>query len=320
YYSAPLRTNGPANWNHTSHISEFRVSGSDPNRADPASERILLRVDQPQSNHNGGTVAFGSDGYLYISLGDGGAANDTGLGHPPRGNGQDRTTILGSLLRIDVVDNGNPYAIPADNPFVGQEGADEIYAYGFRNPYRFSWDRQSGALYVADAGQNLYEEVSRVSRGGNYGWNIREGTHCFSPSSPDNPPASCPDTGPWGESLIPPVIEYAHPNQSGGIGLVVVGGHVYRGDAIPGLVGNYVFGDWSRSFDEPLGQLLAATPLPEGAGTWPVRPLSTAGIASLGHFVLGFGEDGDGELYVLVSQATGPGGNTGKVYKLVAAP
>jgi hypothetical protein len=277
-----------------------------------------LRVDQPQANHNGGTVAFGPDGYLYISLGDGGAANDRGLGHPPRGNGQDRTTILGSLLRLDV-NAGNPYAIPSDNPFVGQEGADEIYAYGFRNPYRFSFDRQSGALYVADAGQNLYEEVSRVSRGGNYGWNLREGAHCFSATSPNNPPATCTASGPWGEPLIGPVIEYAHPGQPGGLGLVVVGGYVYRGDAIPALSGNYIFGDWSRSFSRADGQLLAAPPQPESTGAWPVRQLSITGMESLNHFVLGFGEDGDGELYLLVSQATGPGGSTGKVFKLVPA-
>jgi hypothetical protein len=153
HYSAPLRPGGPEGWNHTAVISEFMVTGMNGNMADAASERIILQVDQPQANHNGGYIMFGSDGYLYIPFGDGGGSNDTGTGHPAIGNGQDITTLLGSILRIDV-DQGDPYGIPSDNPFVGQEGRDEIFAYGFRNPYRSSFDAMgSNELFAADVGQ-----------------------------------------------------------------------------------------------------------------------------------------------------------------------
>ncbi|HEX6909486.1 MAG TPA: PQQ-dependent sugar dehydrogenase, partial [Longimicrobium sp.] len=237
YYSAPLRAGAPAGYDHTARISEFRVS-ADADRADAGSERILLQVDKPQFNHNGGTLAFApDDGYLYISLGDGGGANDNQAGHVADwfaenggGNGQDLTqNLLGSILRIDV-DGGTPYGVPRSNPFVGGPGLDEVYAYGFRNPYRFSFD-MGGAndLLVGDAGQGLWEEVSRVERGGNYGWNVKEGTHCFDAENNRVSPASCPSVDPTtGIRLADPVIEYAHLS-NGGLGLVVVGGHVYRG-------------------------------------------------------------------------------------------
>jgi glucose/arabinose dehydrogenase len=321
YYSAPLGAGALPGWNHTSHLSEFRVSGTDPNRADPASERVVMRVDQPQANHNGGTVAFGPDGYLYISLGDGGGAGDTGLGHARGGNAQDTTSGLGSILRIDV-DGDQPYTVPPDNPFVGREGADEIFAYGLRNPYRFSWDRGGTRMMLAaDAGKALFEEVNVITAGGNYGWPIREGTHCFDASNPRNPPAQCPDTGYLGEPLMDPVIEYLHLNEPGGLGLVTVGGYVYRGATLPGYHGLYIFGDWSRSFNDPRGRLFASTPQPEDAGLWPVReiPLATP-TGELGLYLLGFGEDSQGELYVLGSQSQGPTGETGRVYRLVAAP
>jgi glucose/arabinose dehydrogenase len=169
------------------------VSDAGANQADPASERIVLEVDQPQSNHNAGQIAFGPDGYLYIPLGDGGAANDVAVGHSPQGNGQDTSNILGSILRIDV-DNGDPYGIPADNPFVGDDNIpDEIFAYGFRNPYRIAFDRGGDqSLFVSDAGQDQWEEVDIVTIGGNYGWNIKEGTHCFDPNNPGISPAECP--------------------------------------------------------------------------------------------------------------------------------
>lgn len=168
YYSAPLRAGAPDDFDHTSHVSEFTVS-ADPEVADPASERVILQVDEPQANHNAGTVAFGPDGYLYVSLGDGGGGNDIGTGHVPDwyegnagGNGQDvEQNLLGSILRIDV-DTGDPYGIPSDNPFVGETGLDEIWAYGFRNPYRFSFDALTGTMLVGDAGQELWEEVSLV--------------------------------------------------------------------------------------------------------------------------------------------------------------
>lgn len=317
YYSAPLRPGGPDGFNSTSHISEFTVSASDPNRAEPDSERIILQVDQPQANHNAGDLHFGPDGFLYIVLGDGGGANDNQFGHTPgRGNGQDATNLLGSLLRIDV-DGGDPYGIPADNPFVGTDGRDEIFAYGFRNPYRFTFDGDD--LYVADVGQNLFEEVNLVEPGGNYGWNVREATHCFDPDNPNEPPATCPRVGPlFGDPLLDPIVEYG--NLSGnpeGIGVAVVGGRVYHGSELPQLRGRYVFGDWSTSFTQPDGTLLVAKPRP--AGLWKLQELAVEGRPGgrIGHFVTGFGQDAAGEMYVLTSDTTGPSGETGLVYRLI---
>lgn len=328
YYSAPLRPNAPAGYDHTNRLSEFRVS-ADRNRADAASERILLEMDQPQFNHNGGTIAFGPDGYLYLSIGDGGGANDVGLGHVedwyeqnPGGNGQDlEQNLLGSILRIDV-NGGSPYRAPSDNPFVGRPGQDEVYAYGFRNPYRFSFDMGgTRALIVADAGQNLWEEVSVVTRGGNYGWNVKEGTHCFDARNARQIPAQCPSTGPGGVPLIDPVIEFAHTGNpaGGGLGVVVVGGYIYRGSAIRGLRGHYIFGSWSRSFRQPDGSVFVATP--QAAGQWPMRELSlgTDQGGRLNRYVLGFGQDAAGEVYVLTSDMTGPSGTTGRVFRLVPA-
>jgi glucose/arabinose dehydrogenase len=273
YYSAPLQPGGPEGWDHTSHISEFQVSPADPDQADPDSERILLQVDQPQFNHNAGDLAFGPDGFLYIALGDGGGANDVGVGHTEElGNGQDPTNLLGSILRIDV-DGEEPYQIPDDNPFIGTIARDETFAYGFRNPYRFTFDPAGEhGLLAADAGQALWEEVSIVEAGGNYGWNIKEGTHCFDPQNMGQPPAACPDTGPRGEPLIDPVIEYPNTGPREGvdfvaihghdehIGTSVIGGHVYRGNAIPELQGKFVFGDWTANRDMAAGALFVAAP------------------------------------------------------------
>lgn len=324
YYSAPLRQGGPAGWNHTSHVSAFTVSENDPGVADPASEEIILQVDQPQGNHNAGAIAFGPDGYLYIALGDGGGANDTGLGHVDDwyaanagGNAQAVSNLLGSILRIDV-DAGEPYAIPPDNPFVDRDGLDEIWAYGFRNPYRFSFDRGgTRMLIVGDVGQNRWEEVSVVERGGNYGWNVYEGTHCFDTSNPNQDAASCPtEVGPGhpdeGASLIPPVLEYAN----GSIGVVVIGGVIYRGAAIPGLEGRYIFGDWSASFGTPSGTLLVATP--QDQGPWPFEELTVAG-GSLGQYLLAFGQDNEGEVYILTSGVGGPTGTTGRLQRIAPA-
>lgn len=330
YYSAPLRNGAPADFNTTSTVSEFHVSATDPDVADPASERILLQVDKPQFNHNAGTLLFGPDGYLYISIGDGGGGNDIGLGHVDDwyaanagGNGQDVThNLLGNILRIDV-DAGDPYGIPADNPFVGRDGLDEIYAYGFRNPYRMSFDMGgTHQLFVGDAGQSRWEEISLVTKGGNYGWNVKEGSHCFDAENAAVEPPSCPDTvgsghPDAGAPLIDPIIEHANASQPGGLGVVVVGGYVYRGSALPQLQGRYVFGDWSSSFGEPDGLLFAA--MPRKKGMWHMQELQVFGAPDgrLGHYVLGFGQDLDGEVYVLTTDNTGPTGNTGKVYKLV---
>jgi glucose/arabinose dehydrogenase len=323
HYSAPLREGGPDGFDHTSVISEFRLEGGD---AGPgATERIILQVDQPQSNHNGGALAFGPDGYLYITLGDGGAANDVGAGHVDDwydvnagGNGQDRSAnLLGSILRIDV-NAGEPYAVPADNPFAGS-AQPEVWAYGFRNPFQLAFDRAGDRqLFVGDVGQNQWEEVDIVTAGGNYGWNVKEGTHCFSTATPSVGLADCPDADPDGVPLIDPIIEYASANQTGGLGLSIVGGHVYRGSALPELAGAYVFGDWSTSFSLPDGHLFVASPPAGGSGMWSIAPLAIEGRegAGVGEFVLGLGEDAAGELYVLTTEVGAPSGTTGKVYRI----
>ena len=245
-------------------IAEYQAS-IDPNVADPASERILFTVDQPFPNHKGGQLAFGPDGFLYIGLGDGGSGGD------PLGNGQNRQTLLGKILRIDVdhVDAGLQYAIPADNPFVGTGDRGEIWAYGFRNPWRFSFERGTGRLFVGDVGQDKFEEVDLVQKGLNYGWNIMEGAHCFNPSS------GCNMTG-----LILPIAEYDHSE-----GEVVIGGYVYHGTAIPALVGAYLLADFSN------GKIWELT---ESSGSWTRTLLLTTGRA-----INSFGQDAAGELYVV---------------------
>jgi glucose/arabinose dehydrogenase len=316
YYVAPLRQGGPQGWDNTVRLSEFKVAANNPNQADPNSEKVLLEIDHPEANHEGGTIAFGPDGYLYLSIGDGGAGNDVGLGHTPGiGNAQDLSKPLGKILRIDVNNPANgKYAIPADNPFA-KGPVPEIFAYGLRNPYRMSFDRGGNhALYAADAGQDLFEEVDVITKGGNYGWHIKEGTHCFDPANATNPPATCPNTGANGEPLINPIIEYSHDQ----VGIVDVGGYVYRGTALPGLVGRYVFGDWGTGYNPPDGTLLVAGPPANGQGLWQWQKLQINGSPNgkLNHFVLGFGQDLAGEMYVLTSDQAGPAGNTGRVFKI----
>ncbi|HEY0983256.1 PQQ-dependent sugar dehydrogenase, partial [Schlesneria sp.] len=199
---------------HTTVVSRFKVSKDDPNKADPDSEEQLLVVKHPYWNHKGGTICFGPDGFLYIAIGDGGAGND------PHGNGQNLQTLLGKILRIDVdhKDPGLNYAIPKDNPFIGKLAnkqpiaLPEIYAYGLRNVWRMSFDRQTGAFWAADVGQNLWEEINLITKGGNYGWNLREAKHEFAPNSTSA-----------GPGLIDPIYEYHHD-----IGKSITGGHVYR--------------------------------------------------------------------------------------------
>jgi glucose/arabinose dehydrogenase len=217
------------------------------------------------------------------------------------------------------VNGHTPYGIPPTNPFVGRlDGRLETYAYGFRNPYRFSFDRTSGDLLVGDAGQNLWEEVSRVTRGGNYGWNRREGAHCFNPANPNQSPATCTNTGPFGELLLDPVIEYANANNpAGGTGIAVVGGYVYRGSALGGFDGRYIFGDFSRSFLNADARVWVATTAQDGPWSFHPLPFGDRGAGSLGHFLKGFGEDSNGELYLLTSDRAGPSGTTGRVYRLV---
>jgi glucose/arabinose dehydrogenase len=249
YYQLPPRPGGPqpgVNWNNLSRISEFRVSTTNPNVANLASERILLEWDDPQLNHNGGTIEFGpEDGYLYIAIGDGGAANDVAPGHvedwyPANagGNGQDiEVNLFGNILRIDVDRNSGSkeYGIPNDNPFVGKTGLDEIWAYGLRNPYRFSFDMGGNhQLIVGDAGQVLYEEVNVIRKGGNYGWNVKEGTHCFNAASNLTTLPTCPGVDVFGTQLSDPVIELNNwRNPAGGKATTVIGGNVYRGKPSP---------------------------------------------------------------------------------------
>ncbi len=219
-------------------IARYEVDATDPNRADPSSEVVVLEVAQPFANHNGGQIAFGPDGYLYIALGDGGSGGD------PQGHGQNLQTLLGAFLRIDVdnPDADRNYSIPSDNPFVGNTTGfrEEIYAYGLRNPWRFSFDPVTGLLWTGDVGQGDFEEVDIIEKGGNYGWNTMEGFQCFSPSS------GCNQTG-----LVLPVHEYAHNNQRKSI----TGGHVYRGSRIPELTGAYIYADfidgriWALEYD-----------------------------------------------------------------------
>jgi glucose/arabinose dehydrogenase len=249
-------------------VAELRV-GADPDRVDTASLTPLLEQPQPFSNHNGGQLAFGPDGYLYIALGDGGGGGD------PQGAGQDLGTLLGKILRIDV-DGDAPYSVPADNPFVDVAGAlPEIWAYGLRNPWRFSFDRGSGDLFIADVGQNRFEEVNRQpanSAGGvNYGWSVLEAESCFSPAT------GCDATG-----TTPPIVTYSH---SSGWGRSITGGYVYRGAALPELIGSYLFGDYGSR------RLFAASP--DGAGGWQASPLLAAGFS-----ISTFGEDEGGELYL----------------------
>lgn len=328
YYNRPPRPGGPEGggaWNNLSRIAEFKVSASDPNRADMSSEKVLLDIDDPQGNHNGGTLAFGRDGYLYISIGDGGAANDVAPGHVEDwydenagGNGQDvEANFFGNVLRIDV-NSGEPYGIPADNPFVGKPGIDETYAYGFRNPYRFSFDMGgSGQLYLGDAGQNLYEEIDVVRKGGNYGWNVKEGTHCFDAANPNMELPGCPTMDNLNNELIDPVIEVNNAaNPKGGRATTIIGGNVYRGKAIKGWNGKYIFGSFSQSFAGPNAELFMSTP--GGPGLWDYEEITLKDHPNdIGYFLKGFGQDNEGEIYIAVSTVTGPSGTAGKVLKLV---
>jgi glucose/arabinose dehydrogenase len=254
-------------------VSTMRVS-ADPDRADAASEAVFLALDQPFGNHNGGHVAFGPDGHLYVGLGDGGSAGD------PGNRAQNTADLLGSMLRYAVNAQGQ-VSVPADNPFVGQAGArDEIWSYGLRNPWRFSFDRGTGDLYIADVGQNRREEVNvspaaqGTGRGANYGWRIMEGTLCFQPM------AGCNQQG-----LVLPVLDYPHPE-----GCSITGGYVYRGQALPALRGHYFYGDycggWIRSFRYSGGAAIDRR-------EWPA--LHTGGQ------ITSFGEDAAGEVYVVTA-------------------
>lgn len=339
FYTAPPPPGGPTTdagntglpkvWNNTTTISEFRVSAN-PNKASLASEKIILWEAHPQGNHNGGTIEFGHDGYLYISIGDGGNKNDLGPGHvedwyAPNagGNGQDiEQNFMGSILRINVDRGsaGKTYSIPNDNPFVGKPGLDEVYAYGFRNPYRFSFDMQgSRRLFVGDAGQKLYEEISVVEKGKNYGWNVKEGTACFDASDEFDELPNCPTMDIYGNWLMDPVIEAPNAaNPEGGNFIVIVAGNVYRGHSIPGLHGKYIFANFSSMVPQPMGEIYMSHPA--GPGPWDYEKLEFKNYPKehIGYYVKGFGQDQEGEVYVLGTTVLGPTGNSGKVFKIVA--
>ncbi len=295
-------------------VQSWTVDPNNPNAVLPSSGKTLFKIDHPQFTHEAGHMAFGTDGNLYISEGDGGNANDAGPGHnPTTGNAQDTSVALGKMLRIDVHGNNSAngqYGIPADNPFAGQSGkVQEIFAYGLRNPYRWSFDRGTGQLVLADVGQNNIEEVDKIVKGGNYGWHIKEGTYTFDPvtgkviaDSPGSP-----------AGLIDPVSEYDHTQ-----GIAIIGGYVYRGTRIPSLAGQYIFGDLSTSFGKPDGHLFfsSLTGDPESN----IHPLLINGTTNVGLYIKGMGEDANGELYVLASTALGPSGTTGQVFEIVPTP
>jgi glucose/arabinose dehydrogenase len=326
----------PDEANHQSVIREWQVpSPGDPaSVVDPASARELLRIDQPQFNHNGGALNSGPDGMLYIALGDGGGRDDEGFGHGMSGNSQNVTNPLGSILRVDPLGSNSAngqYGVPADNPFVGIPGVvEETFAYGFRNPFRFSFDMERGDLYAGDVGQDDLEEVDVVVAGGNYGWNLKEGSFCFDPNGAGPGFAffaePCPFEPP---GLIDPVAEY---NTSDSLlenedGRAVIGGFVYRGSAIPGLVGRYIFGTFSQFTESGInnaGRLFYLNKKNIVGQTFiktsKIFEFTLYGQDALDLSLLGFGQDAHGELYVLGNEVGVPFENTGVVLKIVPAP
>jgi len=280
YYSTPSKQNS----NHTGVLAEYHLKSD--NHADVGEGRVILSIEEPDGNHNGGCVQFGPDNFLYLSLGDGGGQGDK---HGEIGNGQNLDTWHGKILRIDInAESG--YKVPQDNPFVGKPGTKpEIWAYGFRNPWKFSFDRATRQLFVGDVGQNEWEEVDIVNKGGNYGWRLMEGTHCYNPKD-------CDTTG-----LIMPIAEYSHRE-----GVSVTGGYVYNGKQIPSLKGKYLFADWNG----PVFYLKK-----EGS-KW-IRTRTRLQNMPEEMKITSFGEDAAGELYVLTNPETGPDNSSGTLYKII---
>ena len=354
-YSAKRRPASPFNGKtaYTWRLSEFKLAAGDPNRADPQSERVLFEHDWVNRKHNGGGLAFGPDGYLYVGVGDGGGAHgvpdvyvppkvdeDDAFRHakeikedpykiPARFHhydryAQDTRRLQGKILRLDV-DNGGPgYGIPDDNPFRDTgDGRAEIYAWGFRNPFRIAFDRiGNGNLFVSGVAESFWETVYLVDGPGNYGWAIREGTHCYERARAFDPPKDCPKKGALGWPIRDPVVEY--PNwsvkrpwskvEAEPLGTASIGGFVYRGSALPGLTGKLVFGDFSTTLERPSGQLFAAAPTESRETLWPFERL-----IQIDQRLHSLGEDADGELYLMTTAQGIPVGNTGKVWKLVPA-
>jgi len=282
YYSAPTSVKGMDN---KSVVAEYTVSSSNPDAAN-ANGKIILEIQEPQSNHNGGCLQFGPDGYLYIGVGDGGGAGDK---HGTIGNGQNTQTLLGKILRIDV-NAADGYKIPPDNPFVGTQSRPEIFCYGMRNPWRFSFDKKTGQLFCADVGQDKWEEVDLIGKGKNYGWRIMEGNHCYNPSSGCN-------TG----GLTLPIAEYGHDE-----GRSITGGYVYRGEKFPDMNGKYIFADWTGKFF-----MLSRN---QATNEWNRYQLALKDLSTV-FYVNSFGEDENGELYVLGQSTVGPK-KEGRIYQI----
>ncbi len=315
-YSGPLDFQGDLGqmlwYSHSNIVSEFTVSADDPNVANRKSERILSSTPWPQFNHNGHWIGFGPDGMLYVSMGDGGYANDWGIGHNPvTGNGQDMTTPLGKMLRIDPETGG----APADNPFVDNEDVDpRIWASGLRNPWRCSFDiAGDNALYCADVQQNSYEEVNLMQAGANYGWRVMEADKCFNFLEPDNHPASCESEG-----MTMPIMTYNNctAKPDGCDGISVTGGYVYRG-AHSAWDGAYIYGDWSKQFATMDGQIMVG--VPNESGGWDRKMAEVANMDGPTPYILAFAQDNDGEVYALTSVTTGPVGSQDTIYKVTPA-
>ena len=335
YYSAPQPNGDPDDpvnpVDHQSVVAEYAVDSIGANTASLASERILMTFDQPQFNHDGGFLGFSpNDGMLYITTGDGGGGGDNEPGHTGGGDGdpdgglgnsQDRSNLLGKVLRIDVDGTNGPggqYGIPGDNPFIGEAGVrEEIYAYGLRNPWRASFDRDNGRLFVADVGQGRVEEVNIIEPGGNYGWRVKEGTFDFDATAPSQ-----------GGPLLDPIGQYSRPGENTGlpeIGISVTGGVIYRGDDHPALQGVYLFGDWSTDFRSSDGTLLGLRETAPGA--FELSVLDVLGGNPIGEYIQAFGEDQDGEVYVATKSTLAPsaldpssGLPTGAIYRIVPEP
>lgn len=311
----------PSAFDHQAVIAEWQVSAKNPDVIDSATRREVMRIDEPQSNHNGGHLAFrATDHYLYISLGDGGAANDVGDGHNPlKGNGQDKSNVLGKLLRVDPLDpalttgsqdpisaNGK-YRIPLTNPFLNEpRSVAEIYVYGLRNPFRFSFDASADQLIIGDVGQNNIEEIDLGVLGNNYGWNKKEGTFLFNSVDGTITPDPLPRP-----KLAEPVAQYSHFD-----GIAVIGGYIYRGTQVPALSGKYVFGDLGGASGKLGSGRMFYTNLTSGL----IREFRGAqGNQLHGSFLKGFGLDEAGELYVLIDASIGPSGTGGAVLKITGA-
>ncbi|MCW5625430.1 MAG: PQQ-dependent sugar dehydrogenase [Burkholderiales bacterium] len=331
-YSAPLRAGAPQSWNHTRRVSEFTTEPGNRSKVGLDSERVLLEIDWPSRKHNGGGLAFGPDGFLYIGFGDSGYSHGVGkkviweaFEVPAEALiwdhlAQDRETLFGKILRIDI-DRGFPgYAVPRDNPFVKGQGRGEVWAWGLRNPYRIAFDRNgSGDFYVTAVAETLWEAAYRVRGPGNFGWPVMEATHCVDRLKPRQPPASCPNRDMFGAGFELPVVEYAnmqvaHPDTKlgiAGVGTAITGARLYRGNGIPDLAGQLVVTDWSADFKKPSGQIFVAQPSTRPDELWPRRKL-----LQLDSRVVGLAEDRAGELYILTNETFGPYGNTGKVFRL----